>query len=84
MADTNLTIDAALGVAMLLGRFVPIVLVLALAGSFAAQAPVPESSGTLPTHRPQFVGMLVAITVIVSALTFFPVLTLGPLAEGIH
>ena len=77
-------LNAALGVAMLLGRFVPIVLVLALAGSFAAQVPVPESSGTLPTHRPQFVGMLVAITVIVTALTFFPVLTLGPLAEGIH
>jgi len=71
-------------VVMLLGRFVPIVLVLALAGSFAAQDPVPETVGTLPTHRPQFVGMLVAITVIVTALTFFPVLTLGPLAEGIR
>ena len=77
-------LNAALGAAMLLGRFVPIVLVLALAGSFAAQPPVPESSGTLPTHRPQFVGMLVAVTAIVTALTFFPILTLGPLAEGIH
>ena len=69
---------------MLLGRFVPVVLVLALAGSFAAQAPVPETTGTLPTHRPQFVGLLVAVTAIVTALTFFPILTLGPLAEGIH
>ena len=77
-------LNAALGVVMLLGRFVPIVLVLALAGSFAAQVPVPESKGTLPTHRPQFVGMLVAVTAIVTALTFFPILTLGPLAEGIH
>jgi len=77
-------LNAALGVVMLLGRFVPIVLVLALAGSFASQDPVPETVGTLPTHRPQFVGMLVAITVIVTALTFFPVLTLGPLAEGIR
>lgn len=75
--------NTALGIAMLLGRFIPIVLVLALAGSFAAQQRVPETSGTLPTHRPQFVGLLVAVTVIVTALTYFPVLTLGPLAEGL-
>jgi len=76
--------NAALGVAMLLGRFVPIVIVLALAGSFAAQDPVPASAGTLPTYRPQFVGLLVAVTFIVTALTYFPLLTLGPLAEGMH
>ncbi|MFS0853193.1 potassium-transporting ATPase subunit KdpA [Microbacterium sp. 179-I 3D4 NHS] len=75
--------NTALGVAMLLGRFLPIVLVLALAGSFAAQERVPETTGTLPTHRPQFVGLLLAVTVIVTALTYFPVLTLGPLAEGL-
>ncbi len=75
--------NTALGVAMLLGRFLPIVLVLALAGSFAAQEKVPETVGTLPTHRPQFVGLLLAVTVIVTALTYFPVLTLGPLAEGL-
>lgn len=75
--------NTALGIAMLLGRFIPIVLVLALAGSFAAQQRVPETSGTLPTHRPQFVGLLVAVTVIVTALMYFPVLTLGPLAEGL-
>lgn len=73
----------ALGVAMLLGRFVPIVLVLALAGSLAAQDTVPSTAGTLPTHRPQFVGLLVGVTVIVTALTYFPVLALGPLAEGL-
>jgi K+-transporting ATPase ATPase A chain len=75
--------NTALGVAMLLGRFVPIVLVLALAGSLAAQDTVPSTAGTLPTHRPQFVGLLVGVTVIVTALTYFPVLALGPLAEGL-
>ncbi|MBN8204978.1 potassium-transporting ATPase subunit KdpA [Microbacterium esteraromaticum] len=73
----------ALGVAMLLGRFIPIVLVLALAGSLAAQRPVPQTAGTLPTHRPLFVGMLSTIAVVITALTYFPVLTLGPLAEGL-
>ncbi|MFD4422322.1 potassium-transporting ATPase subunit KdpA [Agromyces sp. NPDC058484] len=76
-------LNTALGVAMLLGRFVPIVLVLALAGSLAAQEKVPTTAGTLPTHRPQFVGLLVGVSVIVTALTYFPVLTLGPLAEGL-
>lgn len=75
--------NTALGVAMLLGRFIPIVLVLALAGSLAAQQKVPETAGTLPTHRPQFVGLLVGVTVLITALTYFPVLTLGPLAEGL-
>ncbi|MFJ2544826.1 potassium-transporting ATPase subunit KdpA [Microbacterium sp. NPDC087589] len=75
--------NTALGIAMLLGRFLPIVLVLALAGSFAAQQRVPENTGTLPTHRPQFVGLLTAVTVIITALTYFPVLALGPLAEGL-
>ena len=77
-------LNTALGVAMLLGRFLPIVFVLALAGSFAAQDKLPVTSGTLPTHRPQFVGLLVGTIVIVSALTYFPVLALGPLAEGLQ
>jgi len=76
--------NTALGVAMLLGRFLPIVLVLALAGSFAAQDKVPATAGTLPTHRPQFVGLLTGVAVIITALTYFPVLALGPLAEGLH
>jgi len=75
--------NTALGVAMLLGRFVPIVLVLALAGSLAAQDKVPATAGTLPTSRPLFVGLLTGVTVIVTALTYFPVLALGPLAEGL-
>ncbi|TKJ99413.1 potassium-transporting ATPase subunit KdpA [Plantibacter flavus] len=75
--------NTALGVAMLLGRFVPIVLVLALAGSLAAQDRVPSTAGTLPTNRPQFVGLLTGVAVIITALTYFPVLALGPLAEGL-
>ncbi|MGV8911448.1 MAG: potassium-transporting ATPase subunit KdpA [Rhodoglobus sp.] len=77
-------LNTALGVAMLLGRFLPIVFVLALAGSLAAQDKIPVTVGTLPTHRPQFVGLLIGVTVIVTALTFFPALTLGPLAEGLQ
>src|SRR5215469_2964075 len=76
--------NTALGLAMVFGRFLPIVLVLALAGSLAKQGHTPESAGTLPTHRPQFVGMVAGVTVILVALTFLPMLALGPLAEGIH
>ena len=75
--------NTGLGLAMLLGRFLPIVLVLALAGSLARQAPVPATAGTLPTHRPLFASMLAGVVVIVAGLTFFPVLALGPLAEGL-
>ena len=76
--------NTALGVAMLLGRFLPIVFVLALAGSLAAQDKIPATAGTLPTHRPQFVGLLVGVSVLVTALTYFPVLALAPLAEGLY
>jgi K+-transporting ATPase ATPase A chain len=75
--------DTALGLAMLLGRFLPIVLVLALAGSLARQKATPSSEGTLPTHQPLFVGMVVGVTVVLVALTFLPALALGPLAEGL-
>ncbi|MFI6920060.1 potassium-transporting ATPase subunit KdpA [Nonomuraea spiralis] len=75
--------DVALGLCMVFGRFLPIILVLALAGSLAAQSPVPAGAGTLPTHRPQFVGMVVGVTVILVALTFLPALALGPIAEGL-
>jgi K+-transporting ATPase ATPase A chain len=75
--------NIALGLVMLAGRFVPIVLALGLAGSLAAQQPVPETAGTLPTHRPLYVGMLVGVVIIVAGLTFFPALALGPMAEGL-
>jgi K+-transporting ATPase ATPase A chain len=76
--------NAALGAAMFLARFIPIVFVLALAGSLAAQEKTPATSGTLPTHRPQFVGLLVGTILIITALTYFPVIALGPLTEGLH
>ncbi|NUU06150.1 potassium-transporting ATPase subunit KdpA [Leifsonia sp. C5G2] len=76
-------LNASLATAMFLGRFVPIVFVLALAGSLASQEKVPATAGTLPTYRPQFVALVVGTVVIVAALTYFPVLALGPLAEGL-
>ena len=76
--------NTALGLAMAFGRFMPMIFVLALAGSLAKQGKTPESIGTLPTHRPQFVGMVAGVTLILVALTFLPMLALGPLAEGIH
>jgi K+-transporting ATPase ATPase A chain len=76
--------NTALGIAMLIGRFLPMVFVLGLAGSLARQKPVPASEGTLPTHRPLFIGLVTGVTLIVVALTYFPALALGPLAEGLH
>ncbi|WP_407566077.1 potassium-transporting ATPase subunit KdpA [Streptomyces sp. 184] len=75
--------NTALGLCMLLGRFLPMVFVLALAGSLARQRPVPASAGTLRTDKPLFTGVLVACIAIVAGLTFFPSLALGPLAEGL-
>ncbi|WP_330464636.1 potassium-transporting ATPase subunit KdpA [Streptomyces longwoodensis] len=71
------------GLAMLLGRFVPMVFVLALAGSLAGQRSVPVSAGTLRTDKPLFTGLLVGAVLIITGLTYFPALALGPLAEGL-
>ncbi|MFD7899562.1 potassium-transporting ATPase subunit KdpA [Streptomyces sp. NPDC059743] len=76
--------NTALGLAMLIGRFLPIVFILALAGSLAAEQPVPVNAGTLPTHRLLFVGLLTGVILIVVGLTYFPALALGPLAEGLR
>ncbi|MFG3054492.1 potassium-transporting ATPase subunit KdpA [Kitasatospora sp. NPDC048239] len=75
--------DTAIGLAMVLGRFLPMVFVLALAGSLARQQPVPATPGTLPTHKPLFVGLLSGVVLIVVGLTYFPALALGPIAEGL-
>jgi K+-transporting ATPase ATPase A chain len=75
--------NVALAVAMLLGRLLPICFVLALAGSLAQQSRAPASAGTLPTHRPQFVLLVIGVILIVAGLTFAPALALGPLAEGL-
>jgi potassium-transporting ATPase potassium-binding subunit len=76
--------NTALGLTMALGRFLPIVFVLALAGSLAKQRPVPESAGTLRTYQPLFVGMLIGVILVLVGLTYFPALALGPFAEGLH
>ena len=76
-------LSGMLGIAMLLGRFLPIVLVLALAGSLARQGKIPASAGTVPTHGPLFASLLLGVTVILTALSYFPALALGPLAEGL-
>jgi potassium-transporting ATPase potassium-binding subunit len=74
----------ALGLCMLIGRFWVLIPVLALAGSLAKKRGVPESAGTLPTHTPLFVLLLVGIVVLVGALTFIPALALGPVAEHLQ
>nr|WSW66308.1 potassium-transporting ATPase subunit KdpA [Streptomyces sp. NBC_00995] len=81
-ADTQ-WFNTTIGLAMLLGRFLPMVFVLALAGSLAGQRPVPATVGTLGTHKPLFSGLLVATVMIIAGLTYFPALALGPLAEGL-
>jgi K+-transporting ATPase ATPase A chain len=69
------------GITMLVGRFLFIIPLLAAAGSLAAKKRIPTTSGTLPTHGPLFVGLLLGTVVIVSALTFFPALSLSPIVE---
>jgi K+-transporting ATPase ATPase A chain len=73
--------NGTIGIAMLFGRFLMMIPLLAAAGSLAAKKLVPVSAGTFPTHGPLFVGLLVGVTVIVGALTFFPALSLGPVVE---
>jgi K+-transporting ATPase ATPase A chain len=73
--------NATIGMAMLIGRFLMIIPLLAAAGSLARKKLVPVSAGTFPTHGPLFVGLLVGTVVIVGALTFFPALSLGPIVE---
>ncbi|KUM70122.1 potassium-transporting ATPase subunit KdpA [Streptomyces curacoi] len=81
-ADTH-WFNTTLGLCMLLGRFLPMVFVLALAGSLAEQTPVPATAGTLRTEKPLFTGLLVGAVLIIAGLTYFPALALGPLAEGL-
>lgn len=76
--------QSSLGICMLLGRFLPIIFVLALAGALASQKKVAPTAGTLPTSGPMFTGLLTGTVVLVAALTFFPALALGPLAEALQ
>jgi K+-transporting ATPase ATPase A chain len=73
--------NTTIGAAMLLGRFMIIIPMLALAGSLARKTKVPPSPGTFPVTTPLFAVLLVAVIVIVGVLTFFPVLSLGPIVE---
>jgi len=73
--------NIALGLAMLIGRFWLAIPALAIAGSLVDENKVPASSGTLPTHTPLFIAWLIAVVIIVGALSFLPVLSLGPLVE---
>ncbi|MEO9322454.1 potassium-transporting ATPase subunit KdpA [Nocardioides sp. C4-1] len=75
--------NTLLGLLMLLGRFVPMILVLGLAGRYASQGVRPVGSGTLPTHKPLFVLLLSGVALVVVGLTFVPVLALGPIAESL-
>lgn len=76
--------QASLGLCMLFGRFLPIIFVLALAGSLASQRKSTPGAGTLPTAGPMFAGLLTGTAVLVAALTFFPALALGPIAEALQ
>lgn len=73
--------NSTLGLAMLLGRFVPAIAVLAVAGALVAKPKLAPSTGTLPTHGPLFVGLLIGVILILGGLQFFPALSLGPIVE---
>ena len=73
--------NLSLGVAMLAGRFLMIIPVLAIAGSMVGKKGVPPGPGTFPTQGVLFTGLLVCVVVVVGALTFFPALSLGPIVE---
>ena len=69
---------------MLFGRYWLAVPVLAIAGALARKKTVPAGAGTLPTHTPLFVGLLIGVVILVGALTFVPALALGPIVEHLN
>ena len=73
--------NTALGLVMWLGRYWPIIAVLAVAGSLAAKKRIPVTAGTMPTHGPTFIILLIGTVLLVGALTFVPALALGPVVE---
>jgi K+-transporting ATPase ATPase A chain len=73
--------NTTLGFAMLIGRFLMIVPMMAVVGSLAGKTIVPASGGTFPTHTPLFVGLLVGVVLIMGGLTYFPAVALGPVVE---
>mgnify|MGYP002713616599 CR=1 FL=1 len=81
LGANSLFYNTTIGLAMLIGRFAMIVPMLAVAGSLAGKKRLPTSAGSLPTHGPLFVGLLVGVILIAGGLAFFPALALGPIAE---
>ncbi|HEY1494423.1 MAG TPA: potassium-transporting ATPase subunit KdpA [Candidatus Solibacter sp.] len=81
LSANTMYLNTTLGIAMLCGRFLMLIPLLAAAGSLAQKKVVPVSAGTFPTHGPLFVTLLVGVVLIVGALTFFPALSLGPIVE---
>jgi len=81
LGTNNLFYNITLGLIMLIGRFWLAIPTLAIAGSLVQKKKVPVSAGTLPTYTPLFVAWLIAVIVIVGALSFFPALALGPIVE---
>jgi K+-transporting ATPase ATPase A chain len=75
--------NVTLATCMFVGRFLPMLLVLRLAGLLVGQRARPATVGTMPTHTPLFVGLVTGIALVVAGLTFFPALALGPLAEAL-
>ncbi|MCW3050902.1 MAG: kdpA, partial [Chthonomonadales bacterium] len=73
-----------LGIAMLIGRFLMIIPLMAIAGSLAKKKTVPATAGTFPTDTPVFTVLLVGVILIVGALTFFPAIALGPIVEHLQ
>jgi K+-transporting ATPase ATPase A chain len=83
LSANTLFYNVTIGFAMLIGRFIMIVPMVAVAGSLAAKKLLPPSAGTFPTNRPLFVGLLVGVILIMGGLTYFPALALGPVVEHV-
>jgi K+-transporting ATPase ATPase A chain len=73
--------NVSIGLAMFIGRYWPIMATLAIAGSLAQKKRVPVTEGTMPTHGPLFVALLIGSILLIGVLTYVPALALGPIAE---
>lgn len=80
----TIPLNILFGIAMILARFIPILLVLAIAGSLASKKYIPSSSGTLSTNNGVFVTLLIIVVLMIGALSFFPALALGPIVEHLQ
>ena len=83
LSANTLFYNTTIGFAMLIGRFIMVIPLLAVAGSLAQKKLLAPSAGTFPTNRPLFVGLLVGVVLIIGGLTFFPALALGPVTEQV-